>query len=160
MNMAPALDSKDRAILRLLQVNARQTHAEIGEQVALSPSACHRRIRMLESSGHIRGYTIVVGRSGDDGGRVNMLVQVTLERLTEDYLSRFESAVRRCPEVKECFLVAGSFDYWLRVEADSAASYETIHSDVLSRLPGVTRINSSLAMRDALSQRRNQPPTP
>lgn len=147
---APNLDSKDRAILRLLQANARQTHAEIGEQVALSPSACHRRIRMLEASGHIRGYTIVMGRTGDRDGRVNMLVQVTLERQTEDYLSRFERAVRKCPEVKECFLVAGSFDYWIRVEADGAANYEMIHGEILSRLPGVTRINSSLAMRDIL----------
>lgn len=149
------LDSRDRAILRLMQVNARMTHAEIGEQVGLSPSACHRRIRQMEAQGHIRGYTIVTGRSGSPAGQVNMLVQVTLERQTEDYLSRFEHAVRRCPEVRECFLIAGSFDYWLRVEAESAAEYERIHGEILSRLPGVTRINSSLAMRDALGQRRD-----
>ncbi|MCG2841376.1 Lrp/AsnC family transcriptional regulator [Sandaracinobacter sp. RS1-74] len=149
------IDSRDRAILRLLQINARRTHAEIGEQVGLSASACHRRIRMLEQAGHIRGYTVVLGRGGAGERRVNMLVQVTLERQTEDYLGRFERAVRACPEVKECFLIAGSFDYWLRVEAEDAASYELIHSEILSRLPGVTRINSSLAMRDALGQRRD-----
>ena len=149
-----SLDSKDRAILRLLRVNARLTHAEIGEEVGLSPSACHRRIKQLEADGYIGGYTIVLGRSDGGDARVNMIIQVTLERQTEEYLTRFERAVRKCPEVKECFLVSGSFDYWLRVEVESAVHYETIHGDVLSRLPGVTRINSSLAMRDALGQRR------
>lgn len=148
------LDSKDRAILRLLQLDARQTHAQIGAAIGLSPSACHRRIKQLEASGDIAGYTILSGRSSGNPGRVSMIVQVTLERQSEDHLSRFESAVRRCPEVKECFLVAGSFDYWLRVDAENAAHYETIHGEILSRMPGVTRISSSLAMRDALAQRR------
>ena len=149
------LDSKDRAILRLLQVNAKQTHVEIGEQVGLSPSACHRRIRLLEAEGYIDRYTIIIGRSDISVARVSMIVQVTLERQTGDYLTKFERAVRKCPEVKECFLIAGSFDYWLRVEVENAAHYEAIHGDVLSRLPGVTRISSSLAMRDALGQRRD-----
>src|SRR3546814_17459627 len=66
----------------------------------------------------------------------------------------FEQAVRRCPEIKECFLVAGAFDYWLQVEAESAAQYEAIHSGILSRLPGVTRISSNLALRDARPEER------
>ena len=147
-------DSKDRAILRLLQTNARLTHIEIGEQVGLSPSACHRRIKLLEAQGYIQGYTILLGRPGGADAALTMIVQVTLERQTEEYLSRFERAVRACPEVKDCFLVAGSFDYWLRVEAENAANYERLHSDVLSRLPGVTRIYSNLAMRNAMGQRR------
>jgi len=147
-------DAKDRAILRLLQVNSRQTHNEIGEAVGLSPSACHRRIKQLEAAGLIAGYTIALGKGATSTRCLSMIVQVTLDRQTEEYLTRFERAVRQCPEVKECFLVGGSFDYWLRVEAESASHYETIHGDVLSRLPGVTRISSSLAMRDALGQRR------
>lgn len=83
-----------------------------------------------------------------------MVVQVTLDRQTEDYLSRFEQAVRRCPEIRECFLMTGDVDYWLRVRTESVAAYEAIHGEVLSRLPGVTRINSSFAMRDALRPRR------
>ncbi|BAV64958.1 Lrp/AsnC family transcriptional regulator [Sphingobium cloacae] len=149
------LDGKDRAILRLLQLNARLTHAEIGEKIGLSPSACHRRVKLMEANGVIRGYTIVTGGTGDSDGKVNVLVQVTLERQTEDYLSRFERAVRECPEIRECFLMAGSVDYWLRVEAVNATAYERIHGEILSRLPGVTRINSSFAMRDALRHRRD-----
>ncbi len=150
------LDGKDRAILRLLQRNARLTHGEIGEKIGLSPSACHRRIKLMETQRVIQGYTIITGNMGDGDGKVNVLVQVTLERQTEDYLSRFERAVREYPEIRECFLMAGSIDYWLRVETTSAAAYERIHSEILSRLPGVTRISSSFAMRDALNHGRTQ----
>lgn len=153
--MASELDATDRAILRLLRQDARRTNAEIGAAVGLSPSACHRRIKMMEAQGVIRGYTILTGERDDREGRVNVLVQVTLERQTEDYLSRFEKAVRSFPEIRECFLMAASIDYWLRVEADSPAAYERLHGEVLSRLPGVTRINSSFAMRDALHPRKD-----
>jgi len=64
--------------------------------------------------------------------------------------------VRQCPEIRECFLMTGAVDYWLRVEADSVDAYERIHSEILSRMPGVTRINSSIAMRDALRPRRSK----
>jgi DNA-binding Lrp family transcriptional regulator len=154
--MTKSLDSADRAIIRLLKLNARQPIAEIASEVGLSPSACHRRIKLLENSGAIQSYTILTGAAGDDGQGVNVLVQVTLERQTEDYLARFENAVRSYPEIRECFLMAGAVDYWLRVVAESAAAYEVIHGEILSRLPGVTRINSSFAMRDALRPVRRQ----
>jgi DNA-binding Lrp family transcriptional regulator len=89
-----------------------------------------------------------------EGRAVDVLVQVTLDRQTEDYLARFEHAVRQCPEIRECFLMTGGVDYWLRVETESVAAYEAIHSEILSRMPGVTRINSSIAMRDALRPRK------
>jgi DNA-binding Lrp family transcriptional regulator len=151
--MAISFDNMDRAILRLLKLNARRSNAEIAAEIGLSPSACHRRIRQLEAEGYIRGYTVVAG-GRDDSSLVNVLVQVTLDRQTEDHLARFEHAVRQCPEIRECFLMTGAVDYWLRVEAESVDAYERIHSEILSRMPGVTRINSSIAMRDALRPRR------
>ncbi len=153
--MAASLDQSDRAILRLLKLNARRSNADIAAEIGLSPSACHRRIRQLEAQGYIRGYTMVAG-GRDETATVNVLVQVTLDRQTEDFLARFEHAVRQCPEIRECFLMTGAVDYWLRVEADSVDAYERIHSEVLSRMPGVTRINSSIAMRDALRPRRGK----
>lgn len=144
------IDAIDRAILRLLRADGRKPNSDIAEAVNLSPSACLRRIRMLEKRGVIRGYTIVTGPEGDEGLGVDVVVQVTLDRQTEDYLSRFEQAVRECPEVRECFLMTGDVDYWLRLRTESVAAYEAIHGEVLSRLPGVTRINSSFAMRDAM----------
>ncbi len=154
--MATALDGTDRAIIRLLRLNARRPNSEIAAEVGLSPSACHRRIRMLEEEGVIRGYTVVTGAIEGESRGVDVLVQVTLERQTEDYLARFEHAVRQCPEIRECFLMTGGVDYWLRVQTDSVAAYEAIHSEILSRMPGVTRISSSIAMRDALRPRKGR----
>ncbi|WP_044560100.1 Lrp/AsnC family transcriptional regulator [Azospirillum sp. B4] len=151
--MPSAIDDIDRAILRVLHTDGRKPNSEIAEAVGLSPSACLRRIKLLEDRGVIRGYTVITGPEDNDRG-VDVVVQVTLDRQTEDYLSRFEHAVRQCPEVRECFLMTGDVDYWLRLRTDSVAAYEAIHGEVLSRLPGVTRISSSFAMRDALRPRR------
>lgn len=153
--MTESLDAADRSIIRLLRLNARRPNSEIAVEVGLSPSACHRRIRMLEAGGVIRGYTIVTAPIEQEGRAVDVLVQVTLDRQTEDYLARFEHAVRQCPEIRECFLMTGGVDYWLRVQTESVAAYEAIHSEILSRMPGVTRINSSIAMRDALRPRKS-----
>ena len=152
--MAETVDAADRAIIRLLRMNARRPNSEIAAEVGLSPSACHRRIRMLEDAGVIRGYTVITGALDSEARGVDVLVQVTLDRQTEDYLARFEHAVRQCPEIRECFLMTGGVDYWLRVQTDSVAAYEAIHSEVLSRMPGVSRINSSIAIRDALRPQR------
>ncbi|WP_375196339.1 Lrp/AsnC family transcriptional regulator [Sphingobium sp.] len=153
--MSESLDAVDRSIIRLLRLNARRPNSEIAAEVGLSPSACHRRIRMLEDAGVIRGYTIVTAPIEHEGRAVDVLVQVTLDRQTEDYLARFEHAVRQCPEIRECFLMTGGVDYWLRVQTESVAAYEAIHSEILSRMPGVTRINSSIAMRDALRPKKS-----
>ncbi len=149
-------DPLDRAILRILHSDGRRPNSEIAQEVGLSPSACLRRIKLLEDRGVIRGYTVITGPQEDDGRGVDVVVQVRLDRQTEDYLSRFENAVRQCPEVRECFLMTGDVDYWLRLRTESVAAYEAIHGEVLSRLSGVTRINSSFAMRDALRPRRSK----
>ena len=152
--MSSLMDDTDSAILRILRADGRKPNSEVAQAVALSPSACLRRIRMLEERGIIRGYTVVTGSDVEEGRGVDVVVQVTLDRQTEDYLSRFENAVRQCPEIRECFLMTGDVDYWLRVRTESVAAYEVIHGEVLSRLPGVTRSNSSIAVRDALRPRR------
>lgn len=143
-------DDLDRAILQVLRADGRKPNAEVAQAVGLSASACLRRIRIMEDRGVIRGYTVVTASEGEAERGVDVVVQVTLDRQTQDYLSRFEQAVRQCPQIRECFLMTGGVDYWLRVRTDSVAGYEAIHGEVLSRLPGVTRINSSFAMRDAL----------
>ena len=154
--MSETIDALDSAIIRLLRLNARRPNSEIAAEIGLSPSACHRRIKMLEDAGVIRGYTVVTKALDADARSVDVLVQVTLDRQTEDYLARFEHAVRQCPDIRECFLMTGSVDYWLRVQTDSVAAYEAIHSEILSRMPGVTRISSSIAMRDALRPPRTR----
>jgi DNA-binding Lrp family transcriptional regulator len=149
----PALDPVDQKIIRLLRTDGRMTNARLAAEVGLSPSACLRRLRMLEHSGVIRGYAALVDEPAERDASV-VIVQITLERQTEEFLRRFESAVRKCPEVCECYLMTGIADYLLRVETGSAAEYERIHTEVLSRLPGVARIQSSFAIRTVVKSRR------
>lgn len=146
------LDAIDRNIIRLLRRDGRMSNANLAAEVGLSPSACLRRVKLLEESGVIRGFTAILG-SGEGEDRLIAIIQITLEKQTEEYLNRFEAAVRRHPEIKECYLMTGDADYWLRAEAENAAAYETIHKEILSRLPGVARIHSAFSIRSILMQR-------
>ncbi|MBW6399727.1 Lrp/AsnC family transcriptional regulator [Roseomonas sp. HJA6] len=148
----PSLDDSDLRILRALRQDGRMTNAALAEAVGLSQSACLRRLRLLERSGVIRGYTAIIDEPADRE-TVTVIVQITLDRQTEEHLSRFEAAVRRLPEVRECYLMTGMSDYLLRVEARDAADYERIHKEQLSRLPGVQRIQSSFAIRSVIRER-------
>jgi DNA-binding Lrp family transcriptional regulator len=143
------MDELDRAILRHLRQDARIPNAKLAELVGLSPSACLRRLRLLERRGIIRGYTVVVEEAAPRDV-VTVIVQITLERQTDEHLRRFEDAVRKCPEVRECHLMTGMADYLLRLEARDAADYERIHKEALSRMPGVARIQSSFAIRTVI----------
>lgn len=139
------LDAIDRQIIALLQQDGRLPNAKLAAAVQLSPSSCLRRLRLLERDGVIRGYTAVV--EPDEPERATVVVEIVLERQTAELMTRFENAIRRCPEVRECYLMSGPSDYLLRVEARDTADYERIHSEQLSRLPGVSRVQSSFAIR-------------
>lgn len=144
-----ALDELDRAIIRELRADGRMSNAALAEAVGLSPSACLRRMRLMERRGTIRGYTVLLD-APEPQGAVTVIVQITLERQTEQHLARFEAAVKRCPEVVQCHLMTGIADYLLQVEARDAADYERIHKEQLSRMPGVARIQSSFAIRTVI----------
>lgn len=146
------VDAIDRNLLRLLRLNARTSNAKLAAEVGLSPSACLRRIQLLEKAGVIRGYTALVD-SGAAGSTIAVIINITLERQTEDHLNRFEAAVRKYPEIQECFLMTGGSDYLLRVEVASAGDFERIHKEILSTLPGVLRIHSSFSIRNVLATR-------
>ena len=143
---ADEIDERDRAILRALMSDGRLTNLELAERVHLSPSACLRRVRLLEESGLIAGYVMlldpdVAGLSGA------AFVSVTLEQQGRATLDRFEHYVRRHPEIIECYLLAGASDYLLRVAFRDARDFERIHTDILTQLPGVSRVQSTLALR-------------
>jgi DNA-binding Lrp family transcriptional regulator len=142
----PPRDPLDERILSRLREDGRITNAALAAAVGLSPSACLRRVKRLEASGVIRGYTVLLNEPAA-AGRTIVLVQISLERQSDDYLRRFEEAVRRVPEVRDCLLMAGDPDYVLRVETGSPADYERLHKERLSRLPGVARLRSSFAIR-------------
>jgi len=141
-----ALDQTDRRIISLLRADGRMSNADLAASVGLSPSACLRRRQLLEHDGVIRGYTALIDEP-DVETPTTVIVQITLERQTEEFLNRFEVAVRKCAEVRECYLMSGMADYLLRVEVRDAADYERVHKEILSRMPGVARIQSSFAIR-------------
>ncbi len=141
------LDKSDKIILKILQDKGQTPIAELAEKAGLSPSACHRRVAILEKHGMIEGYAAQLNRR--KLGFVNeFFVEVSLIAQSEQTLEKFEAAVQRVPEILECHLMSGQFDYLLRVIARDAEDYEMIHRQKLTRLPGVQRIQSSLALRE------------
>jgi len=147
------LDELDTAILRYLERNGRATNFEVGEAVGLSASAASRRIQALELGGAIRGYRAMV----DDrrlGKRMTVYIRVTLEKQSAPVLSAFEVAVRHCKDIVSCHLMAGQYDYMLVARVSDIDDYGRLHQNELSRLPGVTRLETSFALRDVLEGSR------
>lgn len=140
------LDAIDRRIIQTLRINGRTTNVQLAAAVGLSASACLRRLRLLEARGVIRGYTAII-EDPTEVTPTTVIIEIALERQTEEYFRKFELAVRRCPEIHQCYLMTGASDYLLLVQARSTSDYERIHNEVLSRLPGVARLHSSLAIR-------------
>jgi Lrp/AsnC family leucine-responsive transcriptional regulator len=152
---AAGFDDLDSAILRVLESNGRATNYEVGESVGLSASAASRRIQALEEMGAIRGYRAVV----DDhmlGRQMTVFVRVTLERQSASVLGAFETAVRRIQGITSCHLMAGQYDYMLIARVADMDDYGRLHQDELSHLPGVTRIETSFALRDVMELRQRR----
>ncbi len=140
------LDQIDRKILALLQTNARVTNIELAEKVGLSPSPCLRRVRELEERGVVRRYVTLVD-AAKVGLPVSVFVNVTLDRQIETALEKFETAILKRPEVMECYLMTGDFDYLLRVVTADLSAYERFLVENLTRVPGVSSIRSSFALK-------------
>jgi Lrp/AsnC family transcriptional regulator, leucine-responsive regulatory protein len=143
------LDRIDLALLRALLADGRATQVELADRVGLSATACGRRVQRLEQAGLIAGYQAVLDQRSLGYSAV-IMVTITLDRQSEDYLSAFEVAMQRCPNVVSCFLMSGGSDYLLHVLARDIADFERIHKEQLSRLPGVARIHSSFAIREVV----------
>jgi len=139
------LDRIDHRLLAALQENGRLTVAELAEKVGLTASPCSRRLRILEEAGIINRYAALLDQK-KVGLPVSVFVSIKLERQQEDKLNRFEDAIRRCPEVLECYLMTGPRDYLLRVVARDLADYERFVKDTLTRIDGIANIESSFAL--------------
>ena len=140
------MDATDQRLLRELQRDCRQSMAELADKVALSPSACHRRVKQLEADGVIQGYTARVDGK-KVGYEIEFFVEISLDSQQRNVLKAFEDAVRQVPEILECRLMTGQADYIMRVAAADTADYERLHRDRIGQLPGVSRIQSSLVLR-------------
>src|SRR5882757_4533288 len=140
-----ALDAIDRKILRLLQSDSRMTMQALADQVGLSVSPCHRRVKLLEQRGVITRYIATVDQKSL-GLHVSVFISIKLARQKEEDLNRFAKAISKWDEVLECYLMTGNRDYLLRVVAADLASYETFLKTKLTRLDGIASIESSFAL--------------
>ena len=140
------MDKTDRQILRALQHDGRLSNVELAQAIHLSESATLRRVRALEEAGLITRYVALLSAQ-KTGFPTNVFVNITLHRQDQDDLQAFEEAVRKVPEVMECYLMTGESDYLVRVACRDAADFERLHSQHLTRLPGVARVQSSFALR-------------
>ena len=141
------LDRLDRKILTVLQQDGRIATVELADRVGLSPTATTERVKRLTRDGFIVGY----GAKLDPvklGLSLLVFIELTLDRTTTDVFEKFDAAVRRAPEVLECHLVAGGFDYLLKTRVPDMAHYRRFLGEVLLTLPGVRATHTYAVMEE------------
>lgn len=140
------MDQIDCRILGALQQDSSRSIADLAERVGTSTSACHRRIKSLEAAGLIAGYSAVLDPHRL-GLKLQVFVEITLTSQSREAMDRFEEAVGRFDDILECHLMSGTADYILRIAARDLEQFDRIHRECLSRLPGVSAMRSSFAIR-------------
>ncbi|MBK8453384.1 MAG: Lrp/AsnC ligand binding domain-containing protein [Thiofilum sp.] len=142
---APKLDRIDKKILRELQIDGRISFVDLAEKVGLSTSPCLERVRRLERAGLILGYTALLNPKELDASLL-VFVEISLNYTSGDIFEQFREAVKSWPQILECHLVAGDFDYLLKIRIKNMASYRTLLGDILHTLPGVRDSRTLVAM--------------
>ena len=140
------MDRRDMRILVALQRDSSQSIASLAETAGVSASACHRRIKALEASGVIAGYAAQIDPD-KLGLKLRAFVEITLTSQSREAMDRFEQAVADFDDILECHLMSGNADYILRIAARDVEEFDQIHRSCLSRLPGVSSMRSSFAIR-------------
>lgn len=138
------MDDKDLQILRELQKNGRLSNAELAERVNLSPSPCLRRLRNLENSGVIEGYTAIINQKSY-GLPVTVFIQIRLDHHSTEAAQEFERRIQDIDEVMDCHLMTGDTDYLLRVVVESLEAYEAFIRKRIHPIPYIASINTSFA---------------
>jgi Lrp/AsnC family leucine-responsive transcriptional regulator len=141
------IDRTDRAILAELQADGRMTNAELARRVNLSPPACLERVRRLERSGLIRGYVALLDPNRLGGGLL-VFIEIVLDRTTPEVFDRFQAAVATMPEIQECYMVAGGFDYLVKARVRDMAAYRDFLGGTLVALPGVRETHTYAVMEE------------
>ena len=139
------IDAVDRRILRALQEDGRLTIQALADKVGLSPSPCLRRLRQLERAGVLSGYSANIEQKAV-GLPVSVFSSIKLDRQRADNLAAFGAAIARWPEVMECYLMTGQYDFLLRVVCADLEAYEHFLREKLTQLEGVASIESSFSL--------------
>ncbi len=149
--MASRMDSIDGKIIAQLGAESGITSEDLGTRVGLSPSAAHRRVKALEQQGLILGYRARLSPAAR-GNPSTVFVSVTLTDQRQATMMAFEQALVRTTQVSEAHLMSGESDYLLKVLVREDDSYERIHREVLSALPGVHRLVTQFTIRTLASE--------
>lgn len=140
-----ALDRIDERILRVLEKDGRISYVELARQVNLTPTPCIARVKRLEREGVIAGYKAVINAERL-GLALTVFVEVKLDHTTSDALERFQETVLALDDLTECYLVAGDYDYLLKVQIANVAAYRRFLSGALPRLPEVQQTCSYIVV--------------
>ncbi|WP_425354562.1 Lrp/AsnC ligand binding domain-containing protein [Jiella sonneratiae] len=141
-----AIDRIDRNILRVLQADGRLSNAELADRVNVSPATCHRRTQRLFAEGWIRSVRAEI-EPGRVGLGVVVMVGVVLDRSTPESFAAFETAALKLSVVLDCHLVAGDFDYLLKIRVRDMADFNRLHGETLIALPGVRQTRTFFVMK-------------
>jgi Lrp/AsnC family transcriptional regulator, leucine-responsive regulatory protein len=143
------LDRIGMRILRLLQADGRLGNAEIAKRVNVSPATCHRRTQRLFAGGYISGVRALLAPNRVDRGTL-VIVGVVLDRSTPESFAAFETAIRGLSAVLDCHLVAGDFDYFLKIRVRDMADFNRLHGERLIALPGVRQTRTFFVMKEVV----------
>jgi len=141
------LDRTDKRILHELQQNGRISNVELARRVNLSATPCLERVRRLEQSGYIREYVAVLDPQRMEVGLL-LYVEVTLDRTTPDVFERFKASIAARPEVQECHMVAGGFDYLIKIRVPDMQAYRAFLGEGLTAAPGVRETHTYVVMEE------------
>lgn len=144
------IDKTDRRILRLLQEDGRISTVDLADKVGLSPTATGERVKRLIRDGFVTGFRAMLDPRRI-GRELMVFVEVVLDKTTPDVFERFAAAARRSPEVLECHMVAGGFDYLLKTRVADMSAYRSFLGDTLLSLPGVKETRTYAVMEEVKS---------
>jgi Lrp/AsnC family leucine-responsive transcriptional regulator len=144
------LDRSDRRLLAILQEDGRISIVDLADQVGLSPTATTERVKRLTRDGYITGYGARLDPEKLGRGLL-VFIEVKLDRTTPEVFERFAQAVARAPEVLECHMVAGGFDYLVKTRIADMAAYRSFLGEVLLSLPGVRETHTFAVMEEVKS---------
>ena len=147
--MRARLDRIDLKMLRLLQDDGRLTNAELAQMVDVSPATCHRRTKRLFDEGYIAHVRAMIAPLKVDRGAL-VMVGVVLDRSTPESFAAFEKAVAKLTFILDCHLVAGDFDYFLKIRVGDMADFNRVHGDQLIALPGVRQTRTFFVMKEVV----------
>lgn len=145
--MPSEIDRIDRKILTHLQRNGRLTNAELAGLVNVSPATCHRRTQRLFEEGYIETVRAHIDPQKVDRGAL-VMVGVVLDRSTPESFAEFEAAIKKLSFVLDCHLVAGDFDYFLKIRVRDMADFNRLHGERLIGLPGVRQTRTFFVMKE------------